>query len=231
MYSVCDKKLDAFDFNAEKEPNLTYINSYNLYADKSYFYYFRRKYNYFLTHYLKLKPEIQKEIDKFYDENLKGKFVISAQVRCAAHSLELKSEDKPTVEKYEQHILDILKQNGISPEDTNWALFLATDNDDAVTFFKKKFGSHVCMQEMQRLSHEQENEYKNTKEKLGKDVTGFELQHRAAQDPNLCTLERGKEILFDVYTLAKGNYFIYVNSNISTIVSYVNPDIEMVYCK
>lgn len=230
MYGISDVVLDAFDFNHVNEPNLTYINSYNLYKDKEYFEIFRKKYNETLTKYIHLTPIIKNKIEDFYNNNLKDKFVISALIRCTAHSLELLENDKPTLEKYEKNLIEILNKKNIDIQSDDWRFFIATDNDDAINYFSKKYGKKVVYQKMQRLTHEQENEYKSIKEKNGKDIEGFELQHRAAKDKNLCCLERGYELLFDVYTLAKAEYFIFVNSNMSTMVSYINPDLHMIYC-
>ena len=231
MYVIADKVLDSFDFNSANEPNLTYIHSYNLYADESYFMDFRKKYNYYFNKYIKLQPDLQNKIDEFYNSHMKDKFVVSAQIRCAAHALELLKGDKPTLEKYDRHLQLLLSQNNLKIESDDWRFFIATDNDVALNYFRKKYRHHILSQEMERLSEQQENEYKNMRAKLGKDIPGFELQHRAANDEKRCSLDRACEILFDVYLLSKAKYFIFVNSNISTMVSYINPDITMVYCK
>ncbi len=231
MYSVADEVLDQFDFNEKNEPNLTYTNSYKLYSDEIYFKEFRRKYNNALKKYIRLKKDIADKIGAFYNETLRGKFVVSALVRCQAHALELLADDVPTLEKYERNLLRILRENNIAADSDGWRFFIATDNEDALAYFNSRYPDKVVSQKMNRLSHEQEEEYKKVRAALKKDCSGYELQHRAAADANLRSLDRAREILFDVYMLAKADYCIFVNSNISTMASYINPEMEMVYCK
>ena len=38
-------------------------------------------------------------------------------------------------------------------------------------------------------------------------------------------------MITDMYLLSKGDIFLFVNSNVSTAVSYLNPSIKMMYCK
>lgn len=231
MYSIADEVLDQFDFNEKNEPNLTYTNSYKLYSDEKYFGEFRRKYNRTLKKYIRLKGDIADKIEAFYNETMRGKFVVSALVRCKAHALELLADDVPTFEKYEKNLLRILGENNIAADSDNWRFFIATDNEDALAYFSSRYPDKVVSQKMNRLSHEQEEEYQKVRDALQKDCSGYELQHRAAADASLRSLERAREILFDVYMLAKGDSCIFVNSNISTMASYINPEMEMVYCK
>lgn len=231
MYSITDEVLDQFDFNEKNEPTLTSINSYNLYSDEIYFKEFRRKYNNALKKYIRLKRDIADKIEAFYNETLRGKFVVSALVRCQAHALELLADDVPSFEKYEKNLLRILGENNIAADSDNWRFFIATDNEDALAYFSSRYPDKVVSQKMNRLSHEQEEEYQKVRAALKKDCSGYELQHRAAADANLRSIDRAREILFDVYMLAKGDCCIFVNSNISTMASYINPEMEMVYCK
>lgn len=231
MYTVADKVLDIFDYNHQNEPNLTYINSYNLYKDEEYFPKFRKKYKETLDKYIRLQPHIQKRIDEFYDNNMKGHFCICAHIRCKAHATEL-LEDAPTFEKYNSHVIKILDANNISITSKEWRLFIASDNEDSINYFSKLYPHNVVYQKnIARLSSEDEKEYEQKKKEIGKDFSGLELQHRCAKDDGKRNTKMGEEILTDALLLSKGKYFIFVNSNISTAVSYMNPEINMVYCK
>lgn len=231
MYTIADKVLKIDDYNYFNEPNLTYINSYNLYNDKEYFPVFRKKYNDVIKKHIHLLPHIQKIIDDFYQENMKDYFVICAHLRCQSHVLEL-LENYPTFELYEKNVLRILSENKIEPFEPNWKLFIATDNDDALNYFLERYPDHVIFQkDIKRLTAEQEQEYKQVRDSKKKDVAGFELQERQAADESTRDVRLGIDIITDAYLLSMGKYFLYVNSNISTAVSYLNPEIEMVYCK
>lgn len=230
MYDLADNVLDMGDFNAAKEPNLTYINSYKLYADKEYFPIFRNIYHRYYKKYVKLIPELQEKIDQFYEENFQGKLVITAQIRSEAHWSELLDGDKPTWDLYEKHIRRILRERRVQTESDEWRLFIASDNNQSIEHFRHLFGNHVLAQTMKRLTEQDENEYQAAAKKAGKNIEGFGIQHRIARAEDKWSLNNAYEILFDVHMLAKGEYFIFVNSNISTMVSYLNPEIEMVYC-
>lgn len=230
MYTVADKILEIDDYNHLKEPNLTYINSYNLYKDKEYFPIFRKKYNKILNKFIQLNDELQERIKTFYQMNMAGYLCISIHVRCQAHATEL-LEQAPTFEKYNKHILQILNEKNITKDSNLWRLFIASDNDGAIKYFEHLYPNNVIYQKnVKRLSIGQEEEYKQMKELTGKDFAGLELQHRCAKEPVNHTLKMGEDIISDAYLLAKGEYFIYVNSNISTAVSYINPEINMLYC-
>lgn len=230
MYHYAKIILPDMDYNEEKEPNLTGLNSYNLYSDAEYFPVFRKKYNDTLKKYIRLKPDIQQKINNFAEKKLKGCFVVSAFIRCKGHALELKG-NSPDIELWEAKLLGILKQNNISVSSDKWRFFIASDNDDAIHYFSEKYPENTVFQNMQRLTHEQEQEYENKKKELGHDTWGYELQHRKAADESQHSLQNAIDVIFDVYTAANADYLIYTNSNMSTAASYINPDLKMVYCK
>ena len=230
MYHYANKILNYLDYNEAKEPNLTALNSYNLYNDAEYFPVFRKKYNETLKKYIRLKPEIQQKIDIFSEKNLKNHFIISAFIRCKGHALELK-ESSPDIELWETKLLEILNQNNIPVSSDKWRFFVASDNEDAINFFFEKYPKNTVFQNMQRLTHEQEQEYANKKRELGHDTWGYELQHRKAADASQHSLQNAIEVIFDVYTAASADYLIYTNSNMSTAASYINPEVKMIYCK
>lgn len=230
MYHYASEILSYWDYNEAKEPNLTALNSYNLYSDTNYFPVFRGKYNEVLKKYIHLRPEIQKRLDAFAEENFKDHFVISAFIRCKAHALELK-ESSPDLNLWEDKLLEILEENNISVLSDKWRFFIASDNEDAIHFFSKKYPQNTLFQKMQRLTHEQEKEYETKRNELGHDTWGYELQQRKAADESQHSIQNAIEVIFDVYMAAKADYLIYTNSNMSTAASYINPKLIMVYCR
>lgn len=231
MYFYANEVKEINDYNAYKEPNLTYINSYKLYEDEKYFPIFRKKYNAIVNAHIQLNDALSKKIENFYNENMNGFFTICAHLRCQSHVLEL-LEEYPSFELYAKTIRRILAKNNINETSEFWRLFVATDNDDALLYLKQQFPRNIVYQtDIQRLTSEQENEYKKTRDHLNKDISGFELQERMASNELSRSTKLGEDIITDAWLLSKGDYFVFVNSNVSTAVSYLNPNIKMVYAK
>lgn len=231
MYHDIDMIMDWSDFNVTNEPNLSYINSYNLYNDDLYFQEFRKKYHDVYKKYCKLRPEIQKKIDIYKENNLSDKFVISALIRSPTGHAELIRGDNPTNELYEKNINQILKKEGIERDSDRWRLFIAADNEEIIMHFNRIYHDRVLYQNIKRQTKEDLEKYLEIRKKLNKNVEGYGIQHEYAKNRANWSLRNAHEILFDINILAAGNYFIFINSNISTMVSYLNPDIKMVYCK
>ncbi len=231
LYKVADDNIDILDYNFDDEPFLTYIYPYNLYDNEKYFSEFRKKYYETYKKHFKLLPHIQSQIDS-YAQKLENKFSIGLQIRCSGHSLELNSDDEVNFKTNIKLISKILKENNIDINSGDWVLFIATDNDVALNYFSEKFPNNIYYQkDVSRLSVEQENEYLSVKKRKRKNVYGYELQHRKALSEETRDIKLAEEIIIDIHLLAKCNYFIYKSSNVSTAVSYLNPDLKMVYAK
>lgn len=229
LYTLADEIIPMNDMNEKREPNLTYIHSYDLYHDPAYFPIFRQKYHTTLRKHIHLREPIRKIIDDFYEAKLKGYLVISIHVRCQSHALELLG-GSPAFEDYAHKIEQILQENHLKPSADTWRLFIATDNEDALNYFTARYPHNIVFQtNITRLTSAQEDEYRRVREEQQKDVEGFELQRRMAANSSNWSLKNGIDILTDAYLLAKGDYFIFQNSNIATAVSYLNPQIKMVY--
>ena len=111
-------------------------------------------------------------------------------------------------------------------------MFIATDNEDALNYFKARYPSKIIYQKnVKRLTSDQEKEYKNIRDKKQKDIAGYELQERNAKSDDTRNISLGIDMITDMYLLSKGDIFLFVNSNVSTAVSYLNPSIKMMYCK
>ena len=232
LYNYTTMVVDLPDYNFNKEPFLTYVYPYNIYEDPKKFSEFRQRYNKIFKKHFKLQPHLQDKIDQFYKQNMKGKFCIGQHVRCEAHNIELRGEENSTFEKNKQYIFEILSTNGISYITDSWVLYIATDNDVVIEYFRNIFPENCLFFPVSaRLSAENEKEYKELKDEYGTDVSGYELQQRMAASENTRSTSLGDDILIDCFLLSKCSYLIYKSSNVSTFVSYLNPDLNMVYCK
>lgn len=228
MYEYADRIVNISEYNFDNEPDLTYIYSYELPKNEEYYKQFRFKYNKAITEKMKPLPYIMDQINKFKSINLDGHFCISVHVRCAAHAMELLEQTR--FQSYDEQINKILYSEKIDIKNGNWRLFIATDNDVSLDYFRQKYSSHAVWQKgIKRLTIDQEKEYENMKKKSGKDIYGYELQHRQAENESGHSVQLAIDILTDVYLLASCSHFIYQNSNVSTAVSYINTDIKMHY--
>lgn len=125
------------------------------------------------------------------------------------------------------------KLDNILIED-DYKIFLATDTDFGLLAFKNRYGDKIIYtKNIDRLPLDNILEWAYAGHNKGKmDNVGFikgkgyELQHIASEKRNLST-KLGDDILSDVFCLSKCKYLIHPISNISLMVSYINPDIEM----
>ena len=229
MYDYANKVIDLPEYNFDNEPFLTYIYSYELPKDMEYYTEFRNKYHNIVSKYMKPLPYIQKQIEQFKTKYIDNHFCISIHIRCSAHAAELLESTE--FEKYESHIKNILSKNNIDILNPDWRLFIATDNEVALNHFKNLYPNNIIYQNnITRLTNEQEIEYQTIKSKKNKDLGGYELQQRNAISDDTRNIKLAIDVLTDAYLLSSCDYFIYQNSNVSTAVSYLNPNIKMVYC-
>ena len=231
MYQHANNVVQVAEYNFNQEPFLTYIYPYDLQANAQAFQAFRDRYYQVVSRYFKLVPRLQRAVDTFYEEKLKGFFCIAAHIRCQGHSFELLEENETVLDVNYRAIQQILAQEKMDPVAGKWKLFLACDNDDAIAYFEDKFPGHCVYTKATRLTAAQEEEYRQLREKEGHDVYGYELQHRHSGSDETRSTRLGDEILIDCYLMAKADYLVYKSSNVSTCVSYLNPKLKMIYAR
>ena len=118
--------------------------------------------------------------------------------------------------------------------DDDYKIFLATDTDFGLLAFKSRYGDKIIYtKNIDRLPLDNILEWAYAGHNKGKmdnvgfiEGKGYELQHIASENRNLST-KLGDDILSDVFCLSKCKYLIHPISNISLMVSYINPNIEM----
>lgn len=230
MYTYADNAIHICEYNFDNEPDLTYIYASDLTKDTEYFSDFRKRYHKTITEKMRPLPHIMKQIDDFKEKNLKGHFSISVHIRCAAHSIETRKDIM--FKDFDKKIEEILKTEKVDTLSGDWKLFIATDNDIALEYYRKKYPGHAVWQDgISRLTAEQEKEYAAVKAKAKKDIDGYELQQRRSKSESSRSLKLAVDVLTDAYLLASCSYFVYQSSNVSTAVSYINPDIKMIYAE
>lgn len=216
------------DFNEKLEPDLTYIHAYKLYHRPD-FYEWRCWYNEIIKKHIHLKPEIANRINKIKADYFDGYYVIGAHVRHPSHAIEqlsgVQAENEKFVVKIRERI-EKISQGG----EKNIRVFLATDQELVVKHFKEEFGDKLVWMDATRTTKEQDDLY-NSLSKEDREREGFQLQHIMANDPTRWNTGLAVEVIQDAWLLAECDVFYHTTSNVSTAISFINPEVEMVYCE
>lgn len=133
----------------------------------------------------------------------------------------------------QQYFDEINKIDAVSP--TKKSIFLASDNEFGVAAFKKKYGTRLFyLDYVDRVDFDGFLEWSFALGKNKADGVGFiggkgyELHHKQAQNIDLNkTKKMTEDLLIEVLSLSKCQYLVHTLSNISTAISYMNPNIEM----
>jgi len=216
------------NWNSEKEPYLTYIHAYELYR-RTDFQQWRQWYNYYYRQHVHMNPAITNKVNSVYDRNLTDTYSIGMHVRHPSHAIEQPGQKIAHFDKFIQLARQQLakKQKEIG---SNWKVFLATDQDRVVRYFREEFGEHlVTVADIARTTEEQDQQFDSlSKQEQMKE--GFQIQHRMASDHNRWSTHLAEEVCVDALLLSKCNSFIHTTSNVATAVSFMNPAVEMIYC-
>lgn len=227
---IYSKGMAPEDFwNEKREPNLTYVHAYQLYRSGQ-FRGFRRQYHSTFKQHIRLLPQFQAEIDEFTKSNFGEKFMIAAHVKHPSHVIEQPGGSIANTESYVRAIRVELEKRGIDPLSSNWGIFLATDQDRVVEHFKSEFGSRVSFYGDVRRTREHEDAHFDSLSKDEQSAEGFQVQHLVAANRANWSTRMAWEVIRDAMTMAKCNILLHIVSNVSTAVSYFNPDIELVFC-
>lgn len=216
------------DYNEKKEPSLTNFHAHKLYK-RADFSSWRHWYNSCFIENIRLRNDLQFKIDDFYNKNLKDSFVIGAHIRHPSHIIEQPGLKMPSLEVFKKHIDKQLKiakkiQSKIIK------IFIATDQDSVITFFKKYYPKILITNHDSSRTNESQDSHFNSLVGKSKNKEGFQILHIIASNKNLWSKKMAEEVIIDAYILAKSDVFIHVTSNIATAVSYMNPNCKMIYC-
>src|SRR3989338_413921 len=216
------------DFNEKREPLLTYIQEYELYKRKD-FQEWRYWYHFYFRKYVRIRESILNEVECFSQQYFTNKIVIAAHVRHPSHAMEQINKTMPDVNLYIDKIHRLIKAKDFS--NNNCVVFLATDHEATIQLFQKHFGRNLTfVSVVPRTTLEQDAHFSllSREEQL---CDGHRIQHRLALDPNNWDTRLAEQVIIDMLLLAKSHYLMHVTSNIATVVSYVNPQVNMIYCE
>jgi glycosyltransferase involved in cell wall biosynthesis len=216
-------------WNQDREPQLTYVHAYKLYKS-SQFRNVRRQYHAVLKQHIHLLPEYQSELDAFVSERFSDKFIIAAHVKHPSHVLEQPGGEMAHTDAFIEAVKDQLVRRDMSASDNSWRIFLATDQDRVVSRFAAEFGDRVvCYTDVRRTREEEDARFDNLA-KSEQNAEGFQVQHLVAANKDNWNIRMAWEVVRDAMTMARCDVLLHVVSNVSTAVSFFNPEVELIFC-
>lgn len=215
-------------FNEDREPLLTYINAYRLYRWKG-FPAWRRQYHRVYRDHIHMRPELEAEIEAFTQRHFAGRYMVAAHVRHPAHVIEQPGSSIAQTQTYIDRIAAELRRRGIDPAGSDWGVFLATDQGMVVNQFLDAYGDRVCWYPDVRRTTAEEHAAFEALSPEEKRRDGSQVQHLVASTPQAWSSRMAWEIIRDAVTMSRCRLMFHVVSNVSTAVSYMNPEIEMIF--
>ena len=214
-------------FNEKNEPLLTYIHAYQLYRMPN-FAQWRHWYNLYYSRFIKPRPHIQAKVDELYYSKMEGLHCIGVHARHPSHAIEQPDGKMPYLDRFVD-LASALQTGRLNGQD--WRVFLATDQETVVKHFRKTFGERlITVSDIARTTEAQDEAYQTlTPEQRNKE--GFQIQHLVAADASKWSVRMAEEVIVDSLLLARCQSFVHTTSNIATAVSFMNPNLHMVYCE
>lgn len=214
--------------NADKEPLLTGVRAADLYRRPD-FARWRRWYNYHFKKRVRVTSAVANEVDAFYQANLAGHYCISAQVRHPSHGLEQRNGRMPQFDGIIAQIRAMASARS-AQIGSDWKVFLATDQQRAVTYFQEQLGDRVVARgTVDRTTDQQDSTYDRLPPQWNQQ--GHQAHQLVAADRSLWSHHQAEDVLVDALLLAKCNVLFHSTSNIATAVSFMEPNLEMVFCE
>jgi hypothetical protein len=193
----------------------------------SYFPIWRKEVHKFYKKYIVIKPEIVSKLNKIISD-FPTKNMIAVLYRHPAHSCEHHNAKPILFADYFNKIDIILEDN------PDALIYLATDTELGIAAFTGRYGDKVLYdRESGRTSLDNIIEWGIARGTGKIDSLGF-IKDKGYEYHNQCcskknNTEHGINIIVNTMCLAACRWFIFPGSNISLAVSYINPDIEMIY--
>ncbi len=233
--SLVDYSNDSFlsvgavyydNFNEINEPLLTYVNARELYKQPD-FPEWRRRYGRFYKKYFRITDSLNTMINAIVFDKFKADYIIGVHVKHPSHSIEQPNGLMPGVSTFIKNILNLISNKKIS----SYQIFLATDQDAVVSSFAAVFGERLIFRnDVTRTSITDDSKYASL-DKRDQLREGHQIQNLVAADRTKWSLKMAEDVMIDAHLLASCHSFLHVTSNIATAVSYINPEIEMIYCE
>lgn len=223
-----DNALIRIDYNEKKEPELTQVYAYDLYKRPD-FQNWRQRYHKYFAQHVELRPDLQHQIDAFSDQHFNGHYVLAAHIRHPSHSMEQPRGRLPSVEVFREHI-DQQLAFARTTQDKPVRLFIASDQDSVIQYLRQFYADILLTTDATRSNEDHDRMYLNA-DASERQKEGFQIQHIMASNAAKWSVRLADEVIIDTWLLAKSDTFLHITSNIATAVSYINPQVRMVYCE
>jgi glycosyltransferase involved in cell wall biosynthesis len=212
--------------NASREPLLTYIHAYRLYASPN-FARIRRQYHSVIREHVRLKPSFQAELDSFLAEHRDGRFLVAAHVKHPSHVVEQPDGTMADRHTYVSLVRRALVEKGISESSDDWGVFLATEQERVVDLFKSEFGDHVIQfSDVQRIATDVDTRFDALPDHQ-RASDGHQLQHQMASDVAHWSPRLAWEVIRDAHVMSTADVLFHAVSNVATAASFLGPDVDM----
>lgn len=216
--------------NEAREPHLTYSRAYTLYRSPE-FEAVRRQYHRVFARHVHLRQELAAEIERFATAFLAVPVRIAAHVRHPSHTVEQPGHRIAHTEAYIARVRDEVRRRGADPDGEGWAVFVATDQARVLDRFRAAFGARAVFYPEARRTRADEDAAFDALSAAEQNRDGHQLQHLVAADRSGWHWRMAWEVVRDAYTMARCQALLHVVSNVSTAVSYINPELEMIFCE
>ncbi|WP_165832235.1 glycosyltransferase [Caulobacter radicis] len=220
-----------YPFNEAREPTLTYVHAYRLYKTPQ-FRNFRRHYNRIYRDHIRLHPELAAEIDRFAADLPTDGVLLGAHVRHPSHAIEQPGEGMAHTESYIQALKAQIRDKQLEKKGApDWKIFLATDQESVVRRFAEEFGDRACwFTSVERTKEADDAKLMGGGAELQR-VQGHQVQHLMAASVDTWSADLARQVIRDAVMLSRCQSMLHVVSNVSTAVSYMNPDCELIFCR
>ncbi len=215
--------------NEAREPTMTYVRAYTLYRSPD-FAAFRRQYHRIFAQHVRLRPAHQAEIDAFAAAHLTAPILIAAHVRHPSHTVEQPTGTIAGTDLYIEQVRAAVRQRGGDPAGPGWTVFVATDQERVLHRFRAAFGERAVFFPDARRTRADEDADFDALSPAEQNRDGHQLQHLVAADRAGWSWRMAWEVVRDAHVMARCHALLHVVSNVSTAVSYMNPEIDMVFC-
>jgi hypothetical protein len=160
----------------------------------------RKKIGALVHKYIKLRPALEHEVQKFVDKNFKSHFMIGIHYRGTD-----KASEAPRT-NYER-VADEIRYQAYLKKLVEFKIFVATDEHGFLEYLKEQFPNQVIeLPGVQR----------------SKDGKPLHLSEEKSH------YEMGKAAILDSVLLSKTNLLIRTSSNLSRWSTYFNPELEVI---
>jgi hypothetical protein len=191
----------------------------------------RRQYHRVFARHVRLRAELAAEIEAFAGAHLAAPIRIAAHVRHPSHTVEQPDGRIAHTEAYIDRVQDEVRRRGGDPAGDGWIVFVATDQTRVLDRFREAFGARAVFYPDARRTRADEDAAFDALSPVERNRDGHQLQHLVAADRSGWNWRMAWEVVRDAYTMARCQALLHVVSNVSTAVSYMNPELEMIFCE